>query len=98
MVVRRSTRERIRSQQIIEDAVASGDPFSYLYEHMDEMASVCFDDFMHLFRAYAPITISSHDIVEAYERHMHKDNRFTLIVWDLVYLLRNRGIKNDVSE
>lgn len=91
-------RERKRSQEIIELAVASGDPFSYLYDHMDEMACVCFDDLMCLFRAYPAIKITSHDIVEAYERHMIKDNRHTLILWDLIYLLRNRGMKSDVSE
>lgn len=97
MAIRRSVRERQQSQKIIEAAVGSGDPFGYLYEHMDEMACVLFDDLMYLLRAYPPIAISSHDIVDAYERHAHRDNRHSAMWWDILYLLRNKGRSEDAN-
>ena len=97
LVIRKQIRDRERSRRAIDQAVESGDPFSYLYEHMDEMSCVLFDDFMYLFRAYPPITITSHDLVNSYERNMYRPNREISMMWDLILLLRNRGI-NDVSE
>lgn len=95
MSFRRVTRERIRSMEVIERAVNSGDPFSYLYERMDEMKCILFDDFMYLLRAYPPINISSHDIVDAYERNASRDSRYAAMWWDIIHLLRNKGMSND---
>lgn len=94
MAIRRVTRERERSKQVIESAVNSGDPFGYLYEHMDDMAIVSFDDLMYLLRAQPPITITSHDIVDAYERNAFRDQKYACMWWDILYLLRNRGMKS----
>lgn len=84
-------RSRHTSQDIIGKALGTGQPFTYLREHLDDWDDVRFDDFMLMLRVYDAVSIDSHEITDIYERwRVAEPDRFLV---DIARLLRDKHAK-----
>lgn len=85
---RDEVKSRKTSQGIVGTALATGSPFTYLREHLDDWDNVRFDDFMLMLRVYDNVTITSHEITDIYERwRIDEPGRFLA---DIARLLRDK--------
>lgn len=62
-------RQRRKSQEILDKAVQSGRPFTYLRTHVEEWELVFIDDFMWLVRVSEDVELTSGEIADILEDH-----------------------------
>lgn len=86
---RDDVRARKTSQEVVAAALATGQPFTYLRQHLDDWDSLRFDDFMLMLRVHDAVTLTSHEITDIYERWRKIDNAYDFLT-DVARLLRDK--------
>lgn len=86
---------RRESKRVLETAIASDKPFSYLRDNLDEWTKVRLDEFILLLRKYEPEEINSHELADILERYYNFEDPWSYLIIDLCRLLRDKHIERE---